>query len=228
MTAPTDRSETLEKIRSAGVLAVLRAPSADAAIAAADALLAGGVRAIEVTYSTPDVPAALRGIRARHGDAVVLGAGTLLDPPQAAEAVAAGAEYLVSPGLDDELAGAMSATGAVVMAGAVTPTEVMRARRLGVDVVKLFPGALGGPALLKALRAPFPQLRFLPTGGVSAANVGAWLDAGALAVAAGGELCPAAALRDGDWDLVRTRAQEFAAAIDAARDTARGRTEVAA
>lgn len=224
MTALPDRPETLARIRSAGVLAVLRAPSADAAIAAADALIAGGVRGIEVTYSTPDVPAALAGIRARHGDGVVLGAGTLLDPPQAAEAAAAGAQYLVAPGLDDELVEAMAATGAVVMAGAVTPTEVMRARRLPVDVVKLFPGSLGGPALLKALRGPFPDLAFLPTGGVSAANVGEWLAAGALAVAAGGELCPASALRDGDWDDVTARARSFAGALE----TARGGVEVAA
>ncbi|HST39629.1 MAG TPA: bifunctional 4-hydroxy-2-oxoglutarate aldolase/2-dehydro-3-deoxy-phosphogluconate aldolase [Conexibacter sp.] len=224
MTALPDRPETLTRIRSAGVLAVLRAPSADAAIAAADALIAGGVRGIEVTYSTPDVPAALAGIRARHGDGVVLGAGTLLDPPQAAEAAAAGAQYLVAPGLDDELVEAMAATGAVVMAGAVTPTEVMRARRLPVDVVKLFPGSLGGPALLKALRGPFPDLAFLPTGGVSAANVGEWLAAGALAVAAGGELCPASALRDGDWDDVTARARSFAGALE----TARGGVEVAA
>ncbi len=175
------------------------------------------MRGIEITYSTPDVPAALAGIRDRHGDAVVLGAGTLLDPPQAAEAAGAGASYLVSPGLDDELVAAMKATGRVVMAGAVTPTEVMRARRLGVDVVKLFPGSLGGPALLKGLRAPFPQLSFLPTGGVSAANVGEWLAAGALAVAAGGELAPAAALRDGDWATVTARAREFVDALDAAR-----------
>lgn len=220
MTPLPDRSTTLARLRDAGVLAVLRAPSADAAVAASDALVAGGVRGIEVTYSTPDVPAALRGIRERHGDAVVLGAGTLLDAPQAAEAVAAGASYLVSPGLDDELVEAMAATGAVVMAGAVTPTEVMRARRLPVDVVKLFPGALGGPGLLKALRAPFPDLQFLPTGGVSAANVGEWLAAGALAVAAGGELCPAAALRDGDWEDVQRRAAAFAAALQEARTPA--------
>jgi 2-dehydro-3-deoxyphosphogluconate aldolase/(4S)-4-hydroxy-2-oxoglutarate aldolase len=217
MTARPDRSETLARIRSAGVLAVLRAPSADAAIAAADALIAGGVTGIEVTYSTPDVPAALAGIRARHGDAVVLGAGTLLDAPQAAEAVAAGAQYLVAPGLDDALVEAMVATGAVVMAGAITPTEVMRARRLSVDVVKLFPGSLGGPSLMKALRAPFPDLLFLPTGGVSATNVGEWLAAGAHAVAAGGELCPAAALRDGDWDDVTARARGFASALESAR-----------
>lgn len=218
--AAIDKPTTLARIRAAGVLAVLRAPSVEAAVAATDALVAGGVTGIEVTYSTPDVPAVLAAVRARHGDAVVLGAGTLLDPEQAAEAAAAGAQYLVSPGLDDELTEAMLATGALVMGGAVTPTEVMRARRLKVDVVKLFPGSIGGPGLLKGLRGPFPDLTFLPTGGVSADNVGAWFAAGAIAVAAGGELCPAAALRDGDHDDITRRAAAFTAARDAARTTA--------
>jgi 2-dehydro-3-deoxyphosphogluconate aldolase/(4S)-4-hydroxy-2-oxoglutarate aldolase len=215
----TRRDETRERVRAAGVLAVLRAPSATAAAAAADALIEGGIAGIEVTYSTPDVPGALAAIRARHGDRVVLGAGTLLEPAQAAEAVAAGAEYLVSPGLDDALVRAMLATGALTMAGAVTPTEVMRARRLRVDVVKLFPGSLGGPGLLRALRGPFPELAFLPTGGVSAANVGDWLAAGALAVAAGGELCPASALVAGRFEQVRERAEQFARARDVALST---------
>jgi 2-dehydro-3-deoxyphosphogluconate aldolase/(4S)-4-hydroxy-2-oxoglutarate aldolase len=207
----------LEELRDAGIIATLRAPSTAAAIGAAEALLDGGVRAIEVTYTTPDVPAVLRALRARHGDDVLLGAGTLLDPHQAQEAVDAGAGYLVSPGLDDELVAAMRATGALVMSGALTPTEVMRARRLGVDVVKLFPGALGGPAHLKALRAPLPDLEYMPTGGVSPENLHEWFAAGAMAVGAGGELCPAPALAAGRFDDVRERASRFAAALAACR-----------
>lgn len=210
-------STLLDDLGHAYVIATLRAPSTEAALGAADALLAGGVRAIEVTYTTPDVPGVLRAIRERHGDDVLLGAGTLLDPHQAEEAFAAGAGFLVSPGLDDELVAAMRATGAVTMAGAVTPTEVMRARRLGVDVVKLFPGSLGGPAHLKALRAPLPDVTYMPTGGVSADNLGEWLAAGAFAVGAGGELCPGAALAAGDFDEVRKRAERFTAALRAHR-----------
>ncbi|WP_210495699.1 bifunctional 4-hydroxy-2-oxoglutarate aldolase/2-dehydro-3-deoxy-phosphogluconate aldolase [Patulibacter sp. SYSU D01012] len=207
----------LDDLRDAGVIATLRAPSTAAALGAVEALLAGGLRAVEVTYTTPNVPEVLRALKERHGDDVLLGAGTLLDPHQAAEAAEAGAEYLVSPGLDDELVAAMRATGTVTMGGAMTPTEVMRARRLGVDVVKLFPGALGGPAHLKALRAPLPDLAYMPTGGVSADNLHEWFAAGAIAVGAGGELCPAAALASGDFDAVRERAERFAAALAACR-----------
>ncbi|MGX6447385.1 bifunctional 4-hydroxy-2-oxoglutarate aldolase/2-dehydro-3-deoxy-phosphogluconate aldolase [Patulibacter sp. S7RM1-6] len=207
----------LDDLRDAGVIATLRAPSTEAALGAVEALLAGGVRAVEVTYTTPNVPEVLRALKERHGDEVLLGAGTLLDPHQAAEAADAGAEYLVSPGLDDELVAAMQATGKVTMGGAMTPTEVMRARRLGVDVVKLFPGALGGPAHLKALRAPLPDLAYMPTGGVSPDNLDQWFAAGAIAVGAGGELCPGAALAAGDFDDVRARAERFSAALAACR-----------
>ena len=207
----------LDDLRDAGVIATLRAPSTEAALGAVEALIAGGVRAVEVTYTTPNVPEVLRALQERHGDDVLLGAGTLLDPHQAAEAADAGAEYLVSPGIDDELVAAMQATGKVTMGGAMTPTEVMRARRLGVDVVKLFPGALGGPAHLKALRAPLPDLAYMPTGGVSADNLHEWFAAGAIAVGAGGELCPATALASGDFDAVRERAERFSAALAAYR-----------
>ncbi|WP_022927393.1 bifunctional 4-hydroxy-2-oxoglutarate aldolase/2-dehydro-3-deoxy-phosphogluconate aldolase [Patulibacter americanus] len=210
----------LADLRDAGVIATLRAPSVEAALGAVEALIAGGIRAVEVTYTTPNVPEVLRALKERHGDEVLLGAGTLLDVHQAAEAADAGAEYLVSPGLDDELVAAMQATGKVTMAGAMTPTEVMRARRLGVDVVKLFPGSLGGPAHLKALRAPLPDLAYMPTGGVSADNLHEWFAAGAIAVGAGGELCPGASLAEGRYDDIRERAQRFAAALDACRAAA--------
>ena len=213
MTEPdTPATHDLAALRAATVVAVLRAPSAAAAVAAADALLAGGVTGIEVTYSTPDAASAIREIRARHGDAVYLGAGTVLDPAQAAASVTAGAQFLVSPGTEPALTTAMLETGVTVLAGALTPSEVMLARGLGVHVVKLFPASLGGPAFLKALRGPFPDVAFCPTGGVSADNLGAWLAAGAVAVGAGGELCPPAALAAGDWAAVTAVAERYSAA----------------
>jgi 2-dehydro-3-deoxyphosphogluconate aldolase/(4S)-4-hydroxy-2-oxoglutarate aldolase len=210
-------ASTLTAVRKAGILAVVRAPSADGAIRAVQALVAGGVTGIEVTYSTPDVPRVLAALSQRHADAIVLGAGTLLEPGQAEEAVAAGARFLVSPGLDDEVIAAMRATGATTMAGAITPTEVMRALRLGVDVIKIFPGALVGPGYLKALRGPFPDVPLMPTGGVSAANLAEWLDAGAVAVGAGGELASGADIAAGRWDAIEANAARFAAALRAAR-----------
>ncbi|MBS1676492.1 MAG: bifunctional 4-hydroxy-2-oxoglutarate aldolase/2-dehydro-3-deoxy-phosphogluconate aldolase [Actinobacteria bacterium] len=207
----------LARVREVGALAVIRAPSADAALLAVDALLAGGVTGIEITYSTPDAAAAIAAARERHGDRALVGAGTLTTLAQVAEAAAAGAEFLVSPGLDDEVVTAMVGSGCLAMAGALTPTEVMRARRLGVDVVKVFPSSLVGPDYLKALRGPFPDLVAMPTGGVDAANAGAWLRAGAIAVGVGGELCrPADMVPERDGRITEA-ARRLIAAVDAAR-----------
>ena len=151
--------DPLAALRAATVVAVLRAPSADAGIRATAALVAGGVTGIEITYSTPDAAAVIREVRAEHGDRVYLGAGTVLKPAQAVEAVEAGAEFLVSPGTEPKLAAAMLETGATVLSGALTPSEVMATLACGVHVVKLFPASLGGPAYLKALRGPFPRRR---------------------------------------------------------------------
>jgi 2-dehydro-3-deoxyphosphogluconate aldolase/(4S)-4-hydroxy-2-oxoglutarate aldolase len=204
-------------LSDAGIIAVVRAPSAEGAIDAVAALVAGGVVGIEITYSTPDVAQVLIALADRHGDDILLGAGTVLTTAQAEEAVAAGARFLVSPGIDDEVAGAMKATGATVMLGAVTPTEVMRATRLGADAVKIFPGSLVGPSYLKALRGPFPGLALMPTGGVSVDNVGQWLAAGAFAVGAGGDLVSAADIQAKRWDAVTANAERFTAALATAR-----------
>ena len=132
----------------------------------------------------PDAADAIAEAARRHGDAIYLGAGTVLTAAQAHEAVEAGATFLVSPGTDDAVVAAMRGTGVAVFAGALTPSEVMAALRLGVDAVKIFPASLGGPAYLKALRGPFPDVAFMPTGGVSVANISDWLAAGAVAVGA--------------------------------------------
>jgi 2-dehydro-3-deoxyphosphogluconate aldolase/(4S)-4-hydroxy-2-oxoglutarate aldolase len=200
------------------VIAVLRAPSADAGIRATAALVAGGVTGIEITYSTPDAAAVIREVRDQHGDGVYLGAGTVRTAAQAREAVAAGARFLVSPGTEARLAAAMLDTGATVLAGALTPSEVMATLACGVRLVKLFPASLGGPAYLRALRGPFPDVAFVPTGGVTADNLGDWIAAGAVAVGAGGELCSAPAMAAGDWAAVTASARAFAAAARRARE----------
>ena len=210
--------DPLAALRSTTVVAVLRAPSAEAGIRASEALIAGGVTGIEITYSTPDAASVIREVRAQHGDSVYLGAGTVLEPAQAAEAVAAGAEFLVSPGTEAGLAAAMLETGAIVLCGALTPSEVMASLACGVHVVKLFPASLGGPAFLKALRGPFPDVSFVPTGGVNADNLFEWLAAGAVAVGAGGELCSAKAMAGGDWSAVTATARQFSAAALRARE----------
>ncbi len=208
---------SLPAISDAGVIATLRAPSADAAYRAVDALVEEGLVAIEVTYTTPDAGAVIAGVAERFGDRVLLGAGTLTTVAQVEEARSAGAVFLVSPGFDDEVTPAIMASGALSMIGGYTPTEVQRLRRIGVDVVKFFPGSIGGPAALKALRGPFPDVTYIPTGGVNAENLGDWLAAGAMAVGAGSELLPAAAVRDGDAETIRANARHFLQALRTAR-----------
>ena len=216
----SDSTSVLEGLEAAGVLAVLRAPSAEQAVLAVDALVAGGVTGVEITYSTPDATDAIAEVARRHGDSIYLGAGTVVTAAQASDAVGAGATFLVSPGTDEPIVTAMQDTGAAVFTGALTPSEVMAALRLGVHAVKIFPASLGGPAYLKSLRGPFPEVPFMPTGGVNATNIKDWLAAGAVAVGAGSELCSAAAMKAGRWDDIEANAREFAAAYRAAKGSA--------
>jgi 2-dehydro-3-deoxyphosphogluconate aldolase/(4S)-4-hydroxy-2-oxoglutarate aldolase len=205
-------SAELVALRSTGVIAVLRAPSAKQAIKTVDALVAGGVTGIEITYSTPDTAEVIREVALRHGGNVLLGAGTVTTARQAEEAAEAGAEFLVSPGTNPELAKAMLATGASALLGAFTATEVLAAIDLGALAVKIFPASLGGPSYLKALRGPFPDAAMMPTGGVNADNVHTWLAAGAVAVGAGSELCLPSAMAEERWDEIERRAREFSSA----------------
>lgn len=211
----TDR---LARARTAGVLAVLRAPSPELALETAEAIIRGGITGIEVTYSTPDAPAVIRELISRHGDAAYIGAGTVTTAAQADAAAAAGAEFLVSPGTLPDLTRAMIDTGRVVMTGAMTPTEVMSALALGVDVVKIFPASLGGPSYLGALRGPFPDAPLMPTGGVKPDNLADWFAAGAVAVGAGGDLANSASIKASDWADITRRAESFATALAALRD----------
>ena len=207
----------LPSIADAGIIATLRAPNADAAYGAVDALVTGGITAIEVTYTTPGAGAVIAGLAERFGDAIILGAGTLTTVEQVEESAASGAVFFVSPGLDDDVFEAIVATGGLSMIGGFTATEVQRLAKLGADVVKFFPGSLGGPAALKAIRGPFPSLTYIPTGGVNATNLGDWFAAGAVAVGAGGDLIPAAALVDGDFAKIEALARSFVDALAAAR-----------
>lgn len=205
-------TDILAMVRNTRVLAVLRAPSAESALLAADALVAGGVLGLEITYSTPDAPAVIRELDARYGSRIYLGAGTVMSADDAARAADAGARFLVSPGTHPVVTAAMKATGLVVMTGALTPSEVMAALEYGTDVVKIFPASLGGPAYLGSLRGPFPDVPFMPTGGVTPDNIGDWFVAGAIAVGAGSDLVSSADLAAGRYDEIERKARLFAAA----------------
>jgi len=201
--------DVLDGLRRARVVAVLRADSADAAVRSADALVAAGVRAIELTYTTPDAADALRSVRARHGDDVLIGAGTIRTVAQVHASVDAGADFLVTPHLAPALLEAMVASGTSAIPGVFTPSEVAQALDAGAPAVKLFPAATAGLGHLAALRGPFPGLQVMPTGGIGAADVRSWLDAGALAVGVGGELCPGALVRAGRWQELTGAARAF-------------------
>ncbi|HWM11635.1 MAG TPA: bifunctional 4-hydroxy-2-oxoglutarate aldolase/2-dehydro-3-deoxy-phosphogluconate aldolase [Solirubrobacteraceae bacterium] len=205
-------TETFERLRAARVIAVLRTPDADSGVRAARALAEGGVRAIELTFTTPGAEDAIRRARAELGDEVVVGAGTIRDRAQLDAALVAGADFLVTPHLDHELLDAMLATGRAVLPGTLTPSEVGAALAAGAEAVKLFPASVVGPSYVGALRGPFPEVQVVPTGGIGPGDVQPWLDAGALAVGAGGELCPAALVTEDRWDELSATAERFLAA----------------
>lgn len=172
---------------------------------------------IEITYTTPQATEVVRELDEKYGEAVLLGMGTLTLPEHAQSAKEAGARFIVSPHCEEELAQAMVATGLLVMIGAFTPSEVVRARRLGADVVKLFPGSLGGPDYLRSLRGPYPDIPFMPTGGVGPENIAEWFAAGAIAVGAGSGLSPSAWAKEGRFSDITEQARIYAAAVENAR-----------
>lgn len=213
------KQETLERVKSLGVLAVIRGPSPELTVQMVEALLAGGVKGIEITYSTPNAEAVVAELKHRFGDDILLGMGTLTKPEQVASARAAGATFLVSPICNPELVTAMAGSGLATMAGALTPSEVFQAYSLGSDVVKIFPGSLTGPGYIKALKGPFPYIPMMPTGGVSESNVKDWFAAGVVAVGAGSELCPPVLAKEGRFDEISQRAANFVRVVNEARST---------
>jgi 2-dehydro-3-deoxyphosphogluconate aldolase / (4S)-4-hydroxy-2-oxoglutarate aldolase len=212
-----NKADVLEKIKALGLLAVIRGPSPELTVKMVEALFAGGVSGIEITYSTPNAEEVVRTLSNKFGDSLVLGMGTLTKPEQALSAKTAGANFLVSPVCEPNLVREMISSGLLTMAGALTPTEVLQAYNLGSDVVKIFPGSLGGPAYIKALKGPFPYIPMMPTGGVSAGNVKEWFATGVVAVGAGSELCPPQLAREGKFDEITKRAAEFVQIVKSAR-----------
>lgn len=184
----------LAALAAARFVPVLRAASADRAIAAGRALARGGCTVIELTLTTPDVDVA---IAALVMEGLTVGAGTVMTEADAALAIVAGASFLVSPHLAQEVAAVARHHGRLYIPGALTPTEVIAASAAGAPVIKIFPvGAMGGPAYLKMLRDPLPHMRFFPTGGVTRADLPAYLAAGAVAVGVGTAIAPAGATED--------------------------------
>jgi 2-dehydro-3-deoxyphosphogluconate aldolase/(4S)-4-hydroxy-2-oxoglutarate aldolase len=206
----------LNTVRERAMVAIVRADSPDAALKLAEACIAGGMTALEVAFTTPDTLDVLRTLRARHGDKVLLGAGTVLDPETARAAILAGAQMIISPAVNLDTIALCQRYQVLSMPGAMTPTEIVTAMQAGADIVKVFPAEVFGPAYIKALRAPLPQAPLMPTGGVTVENLADWFANGAMAVGIGSALTGPGA--QGDYAAVTQRARAFCARLAAVRD----------
>jgi 2-dehydro-3-deoxyphosphogluconate aldolase/(4S)-4-hydroxy-2-oxoglutarate aldolase len=215
--AAMTKVEILQRLLDPGILAIIRADSSEGLVEAAGALLAGGVTAMEVTMTTPKALAVITEVTQRFGDQILMGVGSVIDPPTVPDAVAAGAEFIVTPVTKPEVIAAANQLGKPIASGAFTPTECLLAHESGADFVKLFPAEFHGPAYVKALRAPLPQLRIIPTGGVTTENVGAFLAAGSAALGVGSALVSKEILQNRDWAQLTARAAAFLQAVRAAK-----------
>ncbi|MEX2286218.1 MAG: bifunctional 4-hydroxy-2-oxoglutarate aldolase/2-dehydro-3-deoxy-phosphogluconate aldolase [Planctomycetaceae bacterium] len=213
MGRPTD----LERVTSSGLVAIIRAPSGEQLAAVARALYEGGIDVIEVTFTVPRALEILAEVRRDLGDKILLGAGTVLDTETARAAFLAGAEFIVSPTLNLDVIRLCKRYGKLVMPGVFTPTEVLTAWEAGADIVKIFPADVVGPAYLRALRGPLPQIRLMPTGGVNLQTLRDFVKAGACAVGLGSSLVESEAVRKGDMARIRDLAGQYVALMKAVR-----------
>lgn len=209
--------DVIDRLVDGGVIAVLRGIDPDDVVAVARATVEGGVRAVEVTADTPGAMDMVASVADELGDVALVGAGTVLDAETAGAAHRAGAEFVVSPSVHTDVIETCNRHGVVVVPGAATPTEAVGAREAGADLVKLFPAAPLGPGYLAALQGPLSQVPFVPTGGVDADNAGDFVEAGAVAVAAGSSIIDREAVDRGDYDAIADRARALVEAVDAAR-----------
>ena len=207
------KAEIISLLLNPGIIAVVRAKAAEQVIPLTEALVAGGVIAVEITMTTPDAIQAIRETSQRLGSRALIGVGTVLDAQTCKLAIAAGAEFVVSPITRPEIAREANAANRPVMLGAYTPTEAQWAYEAGSDFIKIFPADGLGPNYIKALRAPLPHLKIVPTGGVDVHNVADFLKAGCVALGVGSSLVSAQILQDSNWPELTRRAAEFVKAV---------------
>jgi 2-dehydro-3-deoxyphosphogluconate aldolase / (4S)-4-hydroxy-2-oxoglutarate aldolase len=213
--ASLDKAAVIGRIKAEGAVAVIRTDSIERALGAADAVIAGGFRAIEITDSFAGATDAIAKLAERSD--LLVGAGTILNCDQVHEAVGAGARFLVSPCVLPEVIDAAHEHGVAIIPGAFTPTEIYTAHSLGADIVKIFPAVRFGPEYLRAVRGPLPNIPIMPTSGVDASNVAEWFRAGAVAVGAVSSVLEPTLIQNGGWTEITKRAREFMNAVNAAR-----------
>jgi len=205
-------------MRESGVVAVLRGAEPETVVDTAEALVAGGVTALEVTADTAGATDMIATLSEELGDDALVGAGTVLDSETARAAIAAGAEFVVSPSFDEGVVETCNRYGVLCAPGVLTPTEAVEAYEAGAEVVKVFPAKTVGPDHVAALKGPLGQLEIMPTGGVSPDNAGDYIEAGAVCVGAGSALVDRDLVDAGDFDAIAERAEAFREVIEAARE----------
>lgn len=208
--------QTLKRITDTGVVAVVRAENSDMAEKIAKACIDGGVPAIEITFTVPGAAEVIASLKRTFTSAeLIVGAGTVLDSETARIAILAGAEYIVSPSFDLETAKLCNRYQIPYMPGCMTITEIVKAMEVGADVIKVFPGSVYGPNVIKAIKGPIPQAVLMPTGGVNIENVSEWIKNGCIAVGVGGELTAGA--KTGNYELITETAKAFVNKVKEAR-----------
>ncbi|WP_160691867.1 bifunctional 4-hydroxy-2-oxoglutarate aldolase/2-dehydro-3-deoxy-phosphogluconate aldolase [Clostridium sp. C2-6-12] len=211
------RQEVLKRITDAGVVAVVRGDSKEEALKIVEAVAKGGIKIMELTMTVPNPIDVIKEVAEKYkGTDIVVGAGTVLDSETARACILAGAEFIVSPSLDVDTLKLCNRYKIAVMPGVMTVKDAITAMEYGVDVVKVFPANLYGPSVIKSFKGPLPQGDFMPTGGVTVANIHEWVEAGAVAVGTGGDLTKGA--KTGDFDLVEKTAKEFVEAYRKAKE----------
>lgn len=213
-----EKLNTLKRIMDVGVVAVVRADNAQMAENISKACIEGGIPAIEVTFTVPNADKVISSLKEKFTkEELIVGAGTVLDSETARIAILAGAQYIVSPGFDLETAKLCNRYQIPYMAGCMTITEMIKAMEAGTDVIKLFPGSAYGPSIVKAIKAPLPQVPIMPTGGVDINNVVEWIKNGCVAVGVGGKLIEGA--KTGNYKEITRLAKEFVNKVKEARES---------
>jgi 2-dehydro-3-deoxyphosphogluconate aldolase/(4S)-4-hydroxy-2-oxoglutarate aldolase len=211
------RIDNLSRVLKSGIVAIIRSDDGSRLADVAEALVAGGVEVMEVTFTVPKAHRVLEQVADRLGDKILLGAGTVLDTETARIAMLAGAEFIVSPAVNLDVIRCCRRYDKLIFPGALTPTEVLAAWEAGADVVKIFPSEVTGPGYLKALAGPLPQIRLMPTGGVNLETAAAFLRSGACALGVGGSLVEAKAVAAGDMNRITTLARQYVQIVEETR-----------
>jgi 2-dehydro-3-deoxyphosphogluconate aldolase / (4S)-4-hydroxy-2-oxoglutarate aldolase len=214
-----DKQKVRERILDIGIVPVIRASSPSEARIAADAVCLGGIPIAEITMTVPGAVEVIRELAKAGPSELLVGAGTVLNVEAARRCLDAGAEFLVSPGLNLPTVAFAAKAGKLIMAGALTPTEIMAAWEAGADFIKVFPcGQMGGAKYIKALKGPFPEIPFIPTGGVNLSTAAEFIEAGSVALGVGGELVHAHALKSNKPEIIIEYARKFLAIVKHTRD----------